>query len=205
MTTAGEGGMVTTNNKTLWDRMWSHKDHGKSWAAVYEKSHPPGFRWLHESFGTNLRMTEIQAAVGRIQLTKMPDWTAKRTRYAEQILAAAAEFDALRVPQIPSEITHAHYKCYVFVEQSQLREGWDRDRIMNAISDRQVPCFSGSCSEVYKEKAFDGSGFRPQAPLANAAELGETSLMFLVHPTLTQAEIDLTCEALRAVMGEASQ
>ena len=67
MTTGGEGGMVTTNDQGLWSVMWSFKDHGKSWEAVYERDHPPGFRWVHDSFGTNWRMTEMQAAIGRIR------------------------------------------------------------------------------------------------------------------------------------------
>ena len=70
MTTGGEGGMVTTNSKILWDKMWSYKDHGKSYKAIYDKKHLSGFKWVHESFGTNWRMTEIQGAIGRFQLKK---------------------------------------------------------------------------------------------------------------------------------------
>jgi dTDP-4-amino-4,6-dideoxygalactose transaminase len=205
MTTAGEGGMVTTNNKVYWERMWSFKDHGKSWSAIYEKEHPPGFRWLHESFGTNWRMTEIQSAVGLQQLEKMPKWRTIRANYAEKIFATARDFEALRVPKIPKHIQHAFYKCYIFVETSQLNEGWSRDRIIDEISMRQVPCFSGSCSEVYREKAFDNTTFRPEKPLVNAITLGETSLMFLVHPTLSEIEVNKCCEVLAQVMTIASR
>ncbi|MBL4630173.1 MAG: DegT/DnrJ/EryC1/StrS aminotransferase family protein [Paraglaciecola sp.] len=205
MTTAGEGGMVTTNNKKLWEKIWSFKDHGKSWAAIYEKEHPPGFRWLHESFGTNWRMLEMQAAVGIKQLKKMPAWTEVRNTYSEQIFATARGFSALRVPQVPDHIEHAFYKCYVFVEPDKLNSGWNRDRILAEISQLDVPCFSGSCSEVYKEKAFDNTGYRPKQILCNAVELGATSLMFLVHPTLKQAEIDKCCAALSRVMEIASK
>ena len=204
MTTAGEGGMVTTNNKNYWEKMWSFKDHGKSWSAIYEKSHPPGFRWLHETFGTNWRMTEIQATIGRLQLKKMPGWRQLRANYSKQIFSSANQFDSLRVPVVPDDIEHAFYKCYVFIEPEKLKKGWDRDRIMAAINEKNVPCFSGSCSEVYLEKAFDNTGFRPQTRLVNAHELAETSLMFLVHPTLKQAEIDLTSAVLKEVMTEAS-
>ncbi|WP_100644220.1 DegT/DnrJ/EryC1/StrS family aminotransferase [Alteromonas facilis] len=200
MTTGGEGGMVTTQSEEFWRTMWSFKDHGKSWNAVYEREHPPGFRWLHESFGTNWRMTEMQAAIGRCQIKKMPVWTQARNRYAKQILDTAAELPGLRVPEVPSDITHAFYKCYVFVELEALRAGWDRDRIMQSMLDLGVPCFSGSCSEVYLEKAFDDTGLRPAVPLPVAHELTYTSLMFLVHPTLTESEIVHTCNALRQVM-----
>ena len=205
MTTAGEGGMVTTNNKALWEKVWSFKDHGKSWAAIYEKEHPPGFRWLHESFGTNWRMLEIQSVVGLKQLEKMPSWTELRRKYSQQIFATAREFSALRVPKVPEHIEHAFYKCYVFVEPDKLNTGWDRDRIIAEMIKLDVPCFSGSCSEVYKEKAFDNTNYRPKKTLFNAVELGSTSLMFLVHPTLKQAEIDKCSITLSQVMQRASK
>jgi len=204
MTTGGEGGMVTTNDRELWKRMWAYKDHGKSWDAVYEREHPPGFRWLHESFGTNWRMTEMQGVIGRIQLQRMPEWHQQRLANAERIWSTARELPGLRVPDVVEHVEHGAYKCYVFVEPEQLAEGWNRDRVQQAIVEAGVPCFSGSCSEVYREKAFDGTGLRPEEPLPIARELGETSLMFLVHPTLTEAEMEKTCSVLKQVMVEAS-
>ena len=200
MTTGGEGGMVTTNDRDLWKRMWAYKDHGKSWDAVYTREHPPGFRWLHESFGTNWRLTEMQSAIGRIQLTRMPQWHQARSANAQRIWRAAAESPGLRVPEIPDHIRHAAYKCYLFVDPQRLNSGWNRDAIINEVVARGVPCFSGSCSEIYLEKAFDGTGWRPKQSLPVARELGETSLMFLVHPTLTDAEIEKSCRVLKAVM-----
>ncbi|NMW21099.1 MAG: DegT/DnrJ/EryC1/StrS aminotransferase family protein [Chlorobiaceae bacterium] len=200
MTTGGEGGMVTTSDAALWSRMWSYKDHGKSWEAVYEREHQPGFRWLHESFGTNWRMTEIQAVLGRIQLRRMPEWSAKRQKNAAIIRNAARTIPGLRVPNIPDWVEHAAYKCYLFVEPALLKEGWSRDRIIAEINDRGVPCYSGSCAEIYLEKAFSGSGWRPAERLSVAKELGARSLMFLVHPTLEQAHIDFTCKIIRDVV-----
>lgn len=199
MTTGGEGGMVTTNDSELWKAMWSYKDHGKSWEAVYEREHPPGFRWVHESFGTNWRMTEMQAAIGRIQLKRMPDWQKQREANAGTIWETARDCEVLRVPELPTNMRHAAYKCYVFVRPEKLAQGWSRDRIVDEITKRGVPCYQGSCSEIYLEKAFDDTGYRPEQPLPVARELGETSLMFLVHPTLTQAEIDKTCTVLSEV------
>ena len=192
MTTGGEGGMVTTNDESLWRKMWAYKDHGKSYEAVYEREHPEGFRWLHDSFGTNWRMTEMQAAIGRIQLKRMSDWHKKRLSNANSIWSAAKQCKGLRVPNIPDYIEHAAYKCYVFVNGDvELR-----DQIMREINEKGVPCYSGTCSEVYLEKAFDNTGFRPKERLTNAKKLGETSLMFLVHPTLTEEEIQKTCDVL---------
>jgi len=217
MTTGGEGGMVTTNDEALWRAMWSFKDHGKSYEAVYERTHAPGFRWLHESFGTNWRMLEMQAVLGRIQLARMTEWSAARKRNAEAVWAACAEFAALRVPQVRcascpgscaaagAACEHAHYKCYVYVQPERLAPGWSRDRIIEAVNAEGVPCFQGSCSEVYLEKAFDATGWRPEVRLPVARELGETSVMFLVHPTLTEAEIAKTCAAIEKVMALAGK
>lgn len=204
MTTGGEGGMVTTNDEQLWKRMWAYKDHGKSWDAVYEREHPPGFRWLHESFGTNWRMTEMQAAIGRIQLQRMRQWSLRRQENASAIWATASMLPALRVPAIPGDIVHAAYKCYVFVRPEMLAPGWSRDRILDAINAEGVPAYSGSCSEVYLEKAFDNTGWRPKERLPVARQLGDTSLMFLVHPTLTDDEISKTCAVLRDVVSRAT-
>lgn len=204
MTTGGEGGMVTTNDQDLWSTMWSYKDHGKSWNSVYGEDHPPGFRWLHESFGTNWRMTEMQAAIGRIQLKRMPDWSGKRQANASKIWETAKKCKGLRAPNMPDYIEHAAYKCYVFVEPDELKADWNRDRVILEVNALGVPCFSGSCSEVYLEKAFDNTSFRPAERLPNAKELGETSLMFLVHPTLTAEEVGRTCKAIEKVMVQAS-
>jgi dTDP-4-amino-4,6-dideoxygalactose transaminase len=204
MTTGGEGGMVTTNDPSLWRRMWAYKDHGKSYAAVYEREHPPGFRWLHESFGTNWRMLEVQAAIGRIQLRQMREWTAARTRHAQAIWNACKPYPAVRVPQPPESVGHAHYKCYVYVRREGLASGWSRDRIVEVINAAGVPCYQGSCSEVYLERAFQDRGWRPAERLAVARELGESSLMFLVHPTLTNAQIDKTCTVASQILQEAS-
>lgn len=203
MTTGGEGGMVTTNDKALWSFMWSYKDHGKSFDAIYNREHPPGFRWLHESFGTNWRMTEMQAAIGRIQIQRMSEWTKKRQANAALIEAEIADLPIARSVEIPEHIEHAEYKHYIFIRPEHLKPSWNRDKIVEAIVEQGVPVYQGSCSEIYREKAFDGTGYRPKTPLKNAVELGETSLMFLVHPTLTAQEIHETCRVLRKVLLEA--
>lgn len=196
MTTGGEGGMVTTNDESLWEKMWSYKDHGKSYDSVYNKQHPPGFRWLHDSFGTNWRMMEMQAVIGRIQLTYMPDWTKNRIENADKILKAFDHSNYFTVNRPTDDYLHAQYKCYVQVNINELPSGWSRDRIMQFINAEGVPCYSGSCSEVYLEHAFDNTNWRPKERLKNAQQLGETSLMFLVHPTLSEDSIKKTVDAI---------
>jgi dTDP-4-amino-4,6-dideoxygalactose transaminase len=205
ITTGGEGGMVTTDDAELWSRMWSYKDHGKSWQAVYERQHAPGFRWLHESFGTNGRMLEMQAVIGRLQLQRLAQWSARRRAIAGRIAAACRSFPALRVPEVPAHAEHAFYRLYAYVRPERLAPGWDRDRVVAAMNAEGVPLYQGSCSEVYLERAFDGTGLRPAQRLPNARQLGETSLMFLVHPTLTDVEVERTCGAVAKVMDAAGR
>lgn len=216
MTTGGEGGMVTSNDKELWSRMWSYKDHGKSYDAVYHREHPPGFRWLHESFGTNWRMLEMQAAIGRIQLKRMADWSARRQANADRLAKAFERFTGqhglLRLPQLDCGPTdseqstrsrHANYRLYAYLRPDKLAPDWSRDRILAEAAQSKLPVFQGTCSEVYLESAFDGSGLRPAERLPHARELGETSLAFLVHPTLSAAEIDLIAERVGELLGRA--
>ena len=134
----------------------------------------------------------------------MNDWTKARRENAQHIREAAAKLPGLRVPDIPSWAEHAAYKCYLFVDDAALRDSWNRDRIMAAVNERGVPCYSGSCSEIYREKAISDRGLAPTDRLPIAKRLGDTSLMFLVHPTLTNEHADMTCEALAAVLAEAA-
>jgi dTDP-4-amino-4,6-dideoxygalactose transaminase len=219
MSTGGEGGMVTTNDESLWRAMWSVKDHGKSFEAVYERQHPPGFRWLHESFGTNWRMLEMQAVIGRIQLRRMNDWVSNREANAAKLSVALAPFSVdggvIRLPRFAcascpgrcaaTGCKHAQYKFYAYVRPENLAVGWNRDRIIREINEAGVPCYQGSCSEVYLEKAFDNTGWRPANRLPVAKDLGETSLMWLVHPTLTDVEMQKTAQVIEMVLTKASK
>ncbi len=205
ITTGGEGGMVTTDDEELWSRMWSYKDHGKSWEAVYERDHPPGYRWLHESFGTNWRMLEVQAVLGRIQLRRMADMTERRNAVARSYISALRRFDAaVRTPEPRPGLTHAYYRYYAYVRPEGLKSGWTRDRIVAEINALGIPAYQGSCAEVYLEKAFEGTGLRPAERLPVAQELGETSLMFLTHPTLTEEDVGRTCAAIERVFADAT-
>ena len=203
MTTGGEGGMLVMDDAALWRRAWEYKDHGKSWAATHDREHPPGFRWLHESFGSNFRMTEMQAAIGRRQLAKLPDWLGRRRANADFLADRLANIPGLRVSRPGGDVAHAWYKFYAFVEPDLLLPGWDQTRIIEAIDAEGVPCRSGSCSEIYREKAFIDAGMAPQLPLPVAAHLGRTSLMFQVHPTLSIEDMEVTVAVVARVMGEA--
>jgi dTDP-4-amino-4,6-dideoxygalactose transaminase len=204
MTTAGEGGLVVTNDETLWKKAWAFKDHGKSYDAVYNREHAPGFRWLHESFGTNWRLTEMQSALGRVLLRTLPDHLAIRQRNAGILNRELAEVPGLRLTIPSNDIGHAYYKYYVFLRSEQLRDGWNKDRVMAAINAEGVPCYYGSCGEIYLEKAFPEE-LRPKERLPVARRLGETALMFLVHPTLSEEDMHDTARAIKKVMSVAAK
>ncbi len=204
MSTGGEGGMLVTGDRELWTHAWAYKDHGKSHEAVYHREYTLGYRWLHDTFGTNWRLTEMQAAIGRIQLRKLDQWVVRRRRNALILSDCFNAIPALRVTHPPESVDHSYYKYYTFVRPERLRNGWTRDRILSAISAEGIPCFTGSCPEIYLEKAFEQKGWKPERRLANAKVLGETALMFLVHPTLGDKEMGDTCAAVKKVMRWAS-
>ena len=205
LTTGGEGGLLVLDDEASWRRAWAYKDHGKSYEAVHEREHPPGFRWVHESFGTNWRMLEVQAAIGRVQLRKLPNWLARRRRHAQRLEEALRRVPALRVPLVPNHLGHAYYRVYVYVRPEALATDWDRQRIVDEVVAAGVPCFSGSCSEIYLERAFREAGLAPADRLPGARELGETAVALLVHPTLHDDDIERTIDVVVDVVTRATR
>ena len=200
LTTGGEGGMLVTNSRALWEKAWSHKDHGKSYAAVFERTHQPGFRWLHESFGTNWRMTEMQSAIGRQQLKKLPQWLATRRHHAALLAQGLSAIPGLRLAAPPPHSEHAYYKYYVFIRPEMLRPEWKMERILEALDAEGIPSSVGACSEIYREKAFIDAGLGPKQALPVASRLADSTLMFLLHPGLTEQDMRDTCSAVAKVI-----
>ncbi|MGC6453037.1 MAG: DegT/DnrJ/EryC1/StrS family aminotransferase [Candidatus Puniceispirillaceae bacterium] len=218
MTTGGEGGMVTCNDEVLWKHMWSIKDHGKDFDAVHAPAERPGFRWLHDRFGTNWRLTEMQSAIGLIQLQRMSEWSAERQRNAQILSARLEEFASADGPvRLPEYLCrgcagdcsskgcrHAWYRFYLFVRPDNLKDGWSRDDLVAALQEQGVPCMQGSCAEIYLEKAFDGDQSRPETPLPVAHLLGEDSIAFLVHPTIDKVTMGAIADAAADVISRAA-
>lgn len=199
MTTGGEGGMLVTNNQDWWQKAWAFKDHGKNYDTVHSHTHAPGFRWLHESFGTNWRLTEIQSAIGRLQLRKLPEWLEKRRTHADILNQQLQNIRGLRLSVPPQDISHAYYKYYAFIESSELLPGWNQDRLMMALHAEGIPCMAGSCSEIYREKAFNAAGLELETKLLTASKLSKESLVFLVHPTLSKEDMEDVSRAIKKV------
>jgi dTDP-4-amino-4,6-dideoxygalactose transaminase len=204
ISTGGEGGMLVLDDDDAWRRAWSYKDIGRDFDAVHHREHPPGFRWVTHSFGSNWRLTEMQAAIGSRQLRKLPAWVAARNRHAGRLAERLSRVQGLRIPAPPPRVRHAGYRFYAFVEPHVLRAGWTRDRIMVSLNGAGVPCTVGSCSEVYLERAFTDAGLGPPTRLAVARELGETSLALPIHHTLSDEYVDWLGERVAGMLGEAT-
>lgn len=204
ITTGGEGGLIALDDEALWKKAWSRKDHGKSYDAAFLRQHPPGFRWLHETVGTNWRMTSLSAVLGLRQLERLDEWHATRTRNAGILDEVARALPALRVPILSHGFRHAYYRYYAFVRPEGLRAGYDRDWIVAEMNAGGVTCFTGSCSEMYLEKCFSDLGLTPAERLPVARRLGETSIALLVDPAQSEDDMRQAARQLRDVVSEAS-
>jgi len=205
MSTGGEGGMAVFRDRDKWSRAWSYKDHGKNFDKVHSEDHSPGFRWLNDSFGSNYRMTEFQASIGRFQLRKLDGWISSRQRLASILDSFFDECSLLRQAVPPDNVSHARYKYYTYIKPEELNDSYSRERIIAEFSEYGIPCFSGSCSEIYLEKAFIELGFNPDTRHNAAKELGETSLVFLVDPTLTEDDMKYICDVSLAIFRKAER
>lgn len=204
ITTGGEGGMLVTNDHALWETSWAYKDHGKSFEAVYRQPKTPGFQWLHESFGTNWRMTEMQAVLGCMALGKLDEWLRLRQRNARILTEALRDIPVFRITEPPPYLEHAYYKYYGFLRPECLAAGWNRPRILQCLEEQGIPGLTGTCGEIYLEKAFTDSGLGLSERLPNAQLLDETGLMFLVHPTLSVEDMHIMADRIRQVFYLAS-
>lgn len=183
ISTGGEGGMALFKDKADWRRAWSYRDHGKDYDIAFKPLPSSGFRWSHTSFGSNGRLTEMQAAIGLRQLTKLSDWISARAMNARKLEQCLAPYPSVHIAPLPPNHQHAFYRFSFRVEPTRLKSGWNRDRVMRALIAEGIPCVSGACPEIYLEGAYAKSMAWFQR-LPNATYLGTTSLVLLVHPTL---------------------
>lgn len=212
MTTGGEGGMLVTDNADIWKKVWSMKDHGKDYSKTFCQDHDPGFRWLVNRFGTNGRMTEMQAAIGRVMLEKLDGWVAKRRSYADRLTQGFKHTPGLRLTVPEPDVYHAYYKYYLFVNPDELQQGWDRDMLVDRFNRAGVPCHTGICPEIYREQAFRQVPHRLEGAVQNgkdeaylpvARQLGASSIMFMVHPTLSLKCMDHVIEQVNRILAQA--
>lgn len=203
VTTGGEGGAITTSDLALWRRCWELKEHGRNVSTAHGHQPVVPFAWAHDSFGTNARMTELQAAIGRVQLGRLKDWVTRRQTNAGLLTGVLRELDAVRVDDPPAHIQHSYWRFYAHIRPEALRYGWNRDRVVNAVIAEGIPCGPGGCAEIYREPAFRAL---PDIPthLPVAAQLGSTAFTLPVHPNLGVNHMADVAEAVVRVMRAAT-
>ena len=199
ISTGGEGGMLSTNNKNIFEEIRSYRDHGKNFDALTRFSSSREFKYIHESFGTNYRLSEMQSCIGRIQLRKLKSWTERRTQNAKILIETLKELRNIRIPLPKDNFKHAWYKFYVYINNGSISDGWSRNRIIDEINSKGFPAFSGSCSEIYLEKSFENFDIEFER-LSNAKKLGEESLMFLVHPTISFISMEEYAKTIKKIL-----
>jgi len=205
MSAGGEGGMVLCDDESIWQRAWSYKDHGKDYDTMFSESDGVSYNWPHASLGNNYRMTEMQAAIGRIQLKKLESWVRIRRRNAEILYRVLERGGLCRIPAPPLHVEHAYYKFYMYINRMKLRSGWDRGRIALALRERGVPCGTGACPELYREKVFSKVEGIPEEGLPVAKKLGEESLMLEVHHQLDREAMHHMAQQVQQVLEAASR
>ena len=202
ISTGGEGGLISTNNKKLWLKCWSLKDHGKNFNSVFFKKHKVGFRWLHDNFGSNYRMTEMQAILGRAQLKILDRQIKKRNIIANLYLDGLREYyekyDILKKPnfnfkfsssrknkKLSGKSIHAFYRLNLFINKKKINQL----RLLEQFNLKNINCGVGSCPEIYREKVFKKFKFNPKKRLTNAKLLGETSITFPIDPNINFTKV----------------
>ena len=202
ISTGGEGGMISTSKKKLWSRLWSLKDHGKNYKSVFYKKHKTGFRWLHDNLGSNYRMTEMQAVIGREQLKSLDEQIKRRNLmaslyiyelrdyYQKYNILKEIDFKCQTCPlkhsiKLCDRCRHAYYRLNLFVHKNKINQ----IKLIEALNKNKINCNTGSCSEIYREKIFRKLGSYPRKRLVNAKLLGETSIMFSINPNKSLIQI----------------
>ncbi len=195
ITTGGEGGMITTNNTDYYLKARSFKDHGKNYEKMLVPSPPGLFKWVHDTIGTNLRMTEMQASIGIDALDSLDSWVSARRLNAEIFNSTFNNLPLVRLTLPDEKIYHAYYKYYFFIRPEYLASEITRNDLIVKINEMGIPCFQGTCGEVYKEKAYD-----LDLNLPITKELSETSIMLLVDPTFEANVIKIIADKIRTVL-----
>ena len=183
MNTLGEGGMLCTNNKKIYQNAWSLRDCGKNILSVRKINKKDfKFKWLHDFNGSNYRMTEIQAAIGNFQLKMLPFWVKKRNEYANKIKKIVKNYKFVSVFNYNKNYINAYYRLYILINQNYLKKNWNTEKIINELNKKKIICNFGACPLIYKEKVFLKKGYKLY--LKNAENLNNNTISFTIHPNL---------------------
>ena len=211
ISTGGEGGMISTNDKRLWLRLWSLKDHGKNYKSVFFKNHKIGFKWLHDDFGSNYRMTEIQATIGREQLKSLDKQIQKRNLiaklYINELEDYYLKYKIFKIPDFKYQnyqlkennlSVHAFYLLNLFINKNKINQY----KLLEQVYKKNIICGVGACPEIYREKIFKKLKLYPKKRLINAKLLGETSIMFPINPNTSIKKVKLEINSIKKILNK---
>ena len=190
ISTGGEGGMIVTNDKDLYKKMWSIRDHGWDYDLTKNMDSKPGFKWMVDSFGSNYRMTEFQSAIGRIQLKKLDEWLNIRTKNAQFYSNALNKINMTENLHPPNYIKHSYYKFNILLKEDTLAAEWSRDLIMQELNKRMIPVRVGSCPDISKEKAFSKESLQNENVKINTEQIANLTMLLPTHHTLSNDSIN---------------
>ena len=215
ISTGGEGGMISTNNKKLWLKCWSLKDHGKNYNSCFVKKHKIGFKWLHDNLGSNYRMTEMQALLGREQLKILDKQIKKRNIIANLYLNGLKDYyekyNILKKPDFEyktsywmgskktrNKNTHAFYRLNLYINKDKI----EQLKLIEQFNKKKINCGIGSCPEIYREKIFKNLNFYPKKRLSNAKLLGEISIVFPINPNRALKKIKWEINSIKQILNK---
>ena len=215
ISTGGEGGMISTNNKKLWKKCWSYKDHGKNYNSVFYKKHKTGFKWLHDNLGSNYRMTEMQAAIGRTQLKNLDNQLKIRNAianlylndlkdyYQKYHLLQKPDFKCQTCPFKQNEkkcnkCLHAFYRLNLFTNKNKIKQ----IKLIEQFNKNKINCSVGSCPEIYREKIFKKLKLYLKQRLPNAKLLGESSIMFPIDPGRSKVKVKTEINSIKKILNK---
>ena len=215
ISTGGEGGMISTNSQKLWLKIWSLKDHGKNYKSVFFKKHEIGFKWLHDELGSNYRMTEMQAAIGREQLKILEKQIKKRNSiaslYINELKNYYNKYHILKKPDFKcqtcpdkhnlkkcNKCVHAFYRLNLYTNKNMIKQ----IKLIEELNKNKINCSVGSCPEIYREKIFKKLKFYPKKRLSNAKLLGETSVMFPIDPGKSASKVKTEISCMKKILNK---
>jgi dTDP-4-amino-4,6-dideoxygalactose transaminase len=215
ISTGGEGGMISTNNKKLWEKCWSIKDHGKNYNSIFYKTHKIGFRWLHDNLGSNYRMTEMQAAIGREQLKTLDNQLKIRNAianlylkelknyYQKYHLLQKPDFKCQACPSKQNEkkcnkCMHAFYRLNLFINKNKINQ----IKLIKQLNKSKINCSVGSCPEIYREKIFKKLKLYPKQRLPNAKLLDKSSIMFPIDPGRSMTKVKTEINSIKGILNK---
>lgn len=183
--TTGEGGMITTDDRDLAERLRRLRNHGSERVGSRARFVEPGF---------NYRMSEINAALGLVQVEQFEQTVARRRSLAEAMTTALADLEMIRPQRVPAGVRHP-YQAYVVT----LPDWLDRDRVIAELARRGIEATLGTYA-LHAEPAFQRACSTSPGDLPASHQLSQRTLALPVHQRMTVEDVERIASALGAII-----